>query len=62
MCRYEPSNEEIEHCRLTSLAYNLLKKMSRGKDVKRWIEKVKLHTRITPMKDVLDAPEFVPQK
>lgn len=61
LCRYEPSNDEIEHCRLTSLAYNWTKKMSDEDVVKVWIEKVKRHTYITPMENVLDAPEFVPQ-
>ena len=62
MCRYEPSKDEIEHCRLTSLAYNWTKKMSRGEDVvKVWFEKVKRHTYITPMENVLSASEFVPQ-
>ena len=62
LCRYEPSNDEIEHCRLTSLAYTWTKKMSRGEDmVKVWIEYVKAHTATTPMVKLLKAQEFVPQ-
>ena len=62
LCRYEPSNDEIEHCRLTSLAYTWTKRMSRGEDmVKVWIEYVKAHTETTPMRKRLYAPEYVPQ-
>ena len=62
LCRYEPSDGEIEHCRLSSAAYRWIKKISLGEDMfKIWIEKVKCVTYITPMADVLDAPEYVPQ-
>lgn len=62
LCRYNPSNDEIDHLRMCSAANAWIKYISLGEDkVKSWIEKVKRFTHITPMENVLGAPEFVPQ-
>jgi len=62
ICKYQLSDDEIEHSRLCFLSKTWIKKMSLGEDkVRAWIEKVKRATQTTPMKNVLDAPEFVPQ-
>ena len=61
LCRYEPTDDEIEHSRLYGGAIAWIMMMSRGEDkFKDWIESLKGVVCITPMEDVLDAPEYIP--
>jgi len=61
MCRFEPSNEEIMYFGLRAGARRYVKKISQGKNVlNEWCQKMRSLASITPMEEVLDAPEFYP--
>jgi len=63
LCRHLLLDDETEHAKLISLTKSWVKTMSLGEEkFKVWIEKVKAHTQTTPMRNLVDAAEFVPQR